>query len=51
MQIHNQYILYTDLGSPFDTIIAHMLLLIKPQFLPNDYETRSNISTHEQNID
>ena len=38
---------FTDLGSPFETFIVHMLLLKNPQFLPNESETRSKLSTHE----
>ena len=37
----------TDLGSQIETFIVHMLLLKNLQFLPNDYETRSKLSTHE----
>ena len=37
----------TDLGTPIETFIVHMLLLKNPQFLPNDYETRSKLTTHE----
>ena len=37
----------TDLGTPIETFIVHMILLKNPQFLPNDYETRSKLSTHE----
>ena len=39
--------LNTDLGTPIETFIVHMLLLKNPQFLPNDYETQSKLSTHE----
>ena len=44
------YILYegeysTDLGTPIETFIAYTLFLKNPQFLPDDYETRSKLST------
>ena len=35
------------LGTLIQTFIVDMLLLKNPQFLPNDYETRSKLSTHE----
>ena len=38
---------YTDLVTLFETFIIHMLLLKNPQFLPNDYETRWKLTTHE----
>ena len=37
----------TDLGSSIETFIVHMLLIKNPHFLPNDYETRSTLSTHK----
>ena len=43
----NNYIVYTDLGSSIETFIVHMFLSKNPQFLPNEYETRSKLSTHE----
>ena len=40
-------IYYTDLGSSIETFILHMLLIKNPHFLPNDFETRSKLSTLE----
>ena len=37
----------TDLGTPIETFIVHMLLTKNPQFLPYVDETRSKLSTHE----
>ena len=42
-----QSYLCTDLGTLIQTFIEDMLLLKDPQFLPNDYETRSKFRTHE----
>ena len=39
--------LCTDLSNPIQTFIVHILLLENPQFLPNDYEIRSKLRTHE----
>ena len=37
----------TDLGTPIETFIVHMLLLKNAQFLPSDYKTRLKLSTHD----
>ena len=37
----------TDLGTPIETFVVHMLLLKNPQLLPNGYEIWSKLSTHE----
>ena len=37
----------TDLANPIQTFMVNMLLLKNLQFSPNDYETRSKLSTHE----
>ena len=37
----------TDLANPILTFIVYMPLLKNLQFLPNDYEIWSKLSTHE----
>ena len=39
----------TDLDTPIETFIVHMILLKNSQFLPNDYETRYLILTDFHN--